>query len=135
MKPTHGKQDLSPGWTPTPEFIATTNIAWLMQHAGVNSYEELHAWSVRYREAYWAAAIERLCIRFRHPFSRVVDLSQGVESPRWLPDARLNIVDSCFAAPAESPAIIHQAEAGEIEITSVGELESLTNRVAANLAR
>jgi acetyl-CoA synthetase len=135
MKPTLGKQELSPPWTPTPEFFETTNIAWLMRHAGVDSYEELHAWSVRSREAYWAAAIERLCIRFRHPFSRVVDLSRGVESPRWLPDARFNIVESCFAAPAESPAIIHQAEAGKIEITSVGELESLTNRVAANLAR
>lgn len=124
---------LSPEWTPSPEFIASTNIAWLMEQAGAKSYESLHTWSVQNREAYWAAAIERLGIRFQHPFSRVMDLSQGIESPRWLPDARFNIVESCFGASADSPAIISQTEGGALEVMSVSELESLTNRVAANL--
>ncbi len=135
MKTTANLQELSPVWTPSTEFIATTNIAWLMRHVGADSYEALHAWSVQNREAYWAVAIERLGIRFQQLFSRVMDLSQGIELPRWLPDAQLNIVESCFTAPAESPAIIYQAEGGALAIMSVGELESLTNRVAANLAR
>ena len=61
-----GMGSLWPAWTPSPEFIATTNIAWLMQRAGVDSYERLHAWSVQHREAYWALAIERLGLRFRN---------------------------------------------------------------------
>ena len=64
-----------------------------------------------------------------------MDLSQGVEEPRWLADARLNIVESCFAAPADSPAIIYQAEGGALATMSVGELAALTDRVAANLKR
>ena len=124
-----------PGWAPSPDFIGATNIAWLMQRAGVDSYEALHAWSVRNREAYWALAIERLGIRFRQQFSRVADFSRGVENPRWLVDARLNIVESCFQAPAESPAIVHQAEGGELRTISVGELSDLTDRVAGNLQR
>jgi acetyl-CoA synthetase len=124
-----------PDWTPSLEFIATTNIAWLMQRAGVDSYEALHAWSVGHREAYWALAIERLGLRFCEPFHRVVDLSHGVEAPRWLPGARLNIVESCFAAPAESPAILHQTEGGKLKVMSYGELEALADRVAANLHR
>src|SRR3954469_17313328 len=91
-----------PAWIPTPEFIETTNIAWMMKHAGVDSYAALHAWSVQNREAYWAAAIERLGIRFAQPCSRIADLSEGVEAPRWLPGARMNIVESCFRAPADS---------------------------------
>ena len=74
-----------PDWTPTAEFIATTNVAWLMRRAGVCSYDELNAWSVQNREDYWAAAIERLGICFREPSERVADLSAGIESPRWLP--------------------------------------------------
>jgi acetyl-CoA synthetase len=124
-----------PAWTPSPEFIDTTNMAWLMRRAGVASFESLHAWSVRNREAFWALAIERLGVRFQRPFSRVADLSAGVESPRWLVDARFNIVESCFAAPAHSPAIIHQAEGGELKMTSFGELEALTGLVAASLRR
>jgi len=124
-----------PAWAPSREFIDTTNIAWLMRRAGVDSYEALHSWSARNREAFWALAIERLDIRFQRPFSRVMDLSLGVETPRWLPDARLNIVESCFAAASGSPAIIFQGEGGGLGVMSVGELEALTGRVASNLVR
>jgi acetyl-CoA synthetase len=104
-----------------------------MRRAGVHSYKDLHRWSVQRREEFWATVIERLNIRFQKPFSRVLDLSDGVENPRWLVDAQLNIVESCFMAPADSPAIIHQAEGGELKTMSVGALEKLTNRVAASL--
>src|SRR6266705_6230976 len=82
---------LEPAWEPTIDFIGTTNIAWLMQRAGVDSYEVLHQWSVQKREDFWATVIERLGIRFQKPFSRVLDLAGGVENPRWLVDAQFNI--------------------------------------------
>jgi acetyl-CoA synthetase len=90
---------------------------------------------VQNREAYWAAAIERLGIRFAQPYSRVADFTQGLDAPRWLVDARMNILESCFRAPADSPAIIHQAEGGPLLRMSVSELERLTRRLAANLQR
>jgi acetyl-CoA synthetase len=133
--PANNHEALLSAWTPSPTFINATNIAWLMRHAGVNSYEALHAWSVRNREAYWALAIERLGIHFQKPFSQVADLSRGVEEPRWLVDARLNIVESCFQSPPDSPAIIHQTEGGELQTMSYGELSDLTDRVVANLQR
>jgi acetyl-CoA synthetase len=122
-------------WTPTPESMADTIVAWLIRHTGIVSYEDLHAWSVQNRESYWAAAMERLGIRFRVPHERVLDLSEGIESPRWLPGARLNIVESCFTAPADFPAIIAQTEGGEPKKVTVGELKSLTDRVASGLTR
>jgi acetyl-CoA synthetase len=122
-------------WVPSPAFINTTNMAWLMEQVGVDSYEELHRWSVQHREEFWKLVIRRLDIRLRRPFSRVMDLSGGVESPCWLPGARLNIVDSCFTAPPQSPAIIYQTEGGEIKSMSVAELEALSQKVAANLKR
>jgi acetyl-CoA synthetase len=129
------KMESTPAWVPSPDLIASTNMAWLMQRAGRDGYEALHAWSVQHRESFWALAIERLGVHFQSPFSRVLDLSRGVEEPRWLLDAQLNIVESCFAAPADSPAIIHQAEGGELATLSVGELKALTERVASNLKR
>jgi len=128
-------QDLSPAWTPSPEFIATTNIAWLMKRAGVDSCDALHAWSVQNREAYWAIAIGRLGIRFQTPYAQIMDPAQGIESPRWLPGAMLNIVESCFTAPANSPAIVYQKYTGALQIMTVGELEALTHRVARGLAQ
>lgn len=126
-------ESLQPAWEPTADFIGTTNLAWLMQRAGVDSYEALHQWSVQNREDFWVTVIERLKIRFQKQFGHVLDLSNGVENPQWLVNARFNIVESCFNAPADSTAIIHQAEDGSLKTTSVGDLEKLTNRVAASL--
>lgn len=129
------KLDLTPAWEPTPEFIRTTNIAWLQQQTGLESYEALHSWSVQHREEYWRLAIERLGIRFQRPFERLMDLSAGVEQPGWLKSAQLNVVESCFGAPADSPAIIYQREGGPLASLSVGELKALVDGVAANLRR
>lgn len=122
-------------WTPTPEFIATTNVAWLLQKTGLATYEDLHAWSVRHRAEYWGTAIERLGVCFQQPYRQVMDLSCGAETPRWLAGAKLNIAESCFSAPAEATAILHQAEGGALAKMTYGELRALTARVAANLRR
>jgi acetyl-CoA synthetase len=131
--PSHGRAQ--PAWTPTPEIIRTANLSWLMQRVGVETYEALQAWSVEHREEYWALVLERLSIRLQRPFQRVLDLSRGVEEPRWLPGAQMNIVESCFSAPPDSVAIIHQSEGGPLHAMSVQELAALTDRVALNLVR
>ena len=123
-----------PAWRPTPEVVAGSNLAWLMKEVGVDSYDALHRWSATNRAEYWRLAIERLGIRFREPYRDVLDLSGGVESPKWLPGARFNLVESCFAAASESAAIVHQAEGGPLRTMTVSELAKLTDRVAASLA-
>ncbi|HEX3315853.1 MAG TPA: AMP-binding protein [Gemmataceae bacterium] len=121
-------------WTPSPEFIATTNLAWLMREAGVDSYDDLHRWSVTHRDEYWRLAIQRLGIRFDRAHRRVLDLSTGIERPRWLPGAKFNIVDSSFLAHPDSPAIVHQSESGTLRSMTVAELEALTANVVSKLA-
>lgn len=99
----------------------------------MSSCRELHAWSVRQREEFWRIVLERLQIRCRRPFDKIVDHSAGIEAPRWLPGARMNITDSCFGAPRGSTAIIHQSETGPLQRLTVGELDSLSNRAANGL--
>jgi acetyl-CoA synthetase len=120
-------------WTPEPASIAETNAGWLMRRAGVSDFDALHDWSVKNREAYWAAAIERLDIRWRRRWSCLLDLSKGLESPRWLTDAQLNIVESCLAASPGAPAIVHQREGRPLRTMNIGELAALSRKVAAGL--
>ncbi len=120
-------------WTPTSASLVGTNVAWLMQHTAVDSYAQLHAWSVQQPEDYWTAVVERLGIRFQQPYDRVLDLSSGVESPSWFPGAKMNIVESCFSAPAGSPAIVSRGEGSELSVITVGELKAMSARVAAGL--
>src|SRR5919202_885212 len=122
-----------PAWFPSEEQIGATHIAALMKEVKVDSYPELHVWSVQHRTEFWNVMIQRLGIRFRQNYTKIVDLSHGVESPQWLVGARFNIAESCFQAPEDAPAIIFQPEEGLLSTVSYGELHALTNRVAKGL--
>jgi acetyl-CoA synthetase len=105
----------------------------LMNSLKLNSYPELHAWSIQNRAEFWEIAIQRLGIYFQEKYNQVIDLSHGVESPQWLVGARFNIVESCFLAPGDSPAIVFPSDRSSISTMTYSELQSLTNRVANGL--
>ena len=125
-----------PAWFPSDELMQTANIARLMKELNLNSYEELHAWSVQNRSDFWNLMIQKLRIRFKQAcpkscdFGYIVNLSCGAEYPQWLVDAKFNIVDSCFNAPNNSPAIVFQPEGGTLSTITYQELNSLVNQVS-----
>jgi acetyl-CoA synthetase len=119
-----------PAWVPPEGFAETTNIGKLMRERKLETYQDLHAWSVRRRDEFWDVMIRKLGIRFEQPYREIVDLARGVESPEWLPGAKLNIAESCFLAPPDATAIVHQAEGGELSTWTYGRLDALADRVA-----
>ena len=123
----------APAWFPAEDEIEKTNIAAVMRELYLDSYEALHSWSAHHRADFWKLMIERLGIRFHRKFSKVVDLSQEDKFPRWLVDARLNIVESCFNAPSDATAIVFQSEGSVLSAMTYGELNALTDRVANGL--
>ena len=131
---TDWKSTAVPAWFPAEDQIKQTNIAAVMRELNLDSYEALHSWSVDHRADFWRLMIERLGIQFHRKFSEVVDLSEGDAFPKWLVDAQLNIVESCFNAPSEATAIVFQSEGSALSTMTYGELNALTNRVANGLA-
>jgi acetyl-CoA synthetase len=128
-------QKLPFAWVPSLDQIQATNIAALMRHLDLQSYPELHTWSIRNRSAFWALMIQRLGIRFQQPYTQLVDLLEGTEFPRWLVNAQFNIVESCFQASENAPAIVFQKEGGSIETWSYQNLHTLTDQVASGLVK
>ena len=122
-----------PAWMPTEKSIASTNLGRLMADLGLESVSELHTWSVQHRAEFWRHMTQRLDISFQRPMEKLVDLADGIESPRWLSGAKLNIVDSCFRAEPEAVAIVLGRQGDELSTVCYGELEALTNRVANGL--
>ena len=127
--------DFSTLWMPSPSDMEDSNVAWLIRETGAADYEALHSWSVERREEYWERTIGRLGIRFSTAPERILDPGSSPEMPRWLPGARLNIVESCFAADPGAPAILHQSEGGKLKTVTYGELAELSGRVAAGLGK
>jgi len=123
----------APAWFPDPKTIQQSHIKQLMQEKGFSTYEQLHQWSVKEYANFWQTLTTRLNIKFDTPYSTLVDISAGVESPRWFKDATLNIVNSCFNHNPSTPAIIYQSEQGELQTMSYVELQQLVQRIASSL--
>jgi acetyl-CoA synthetase len=122
-----------PAWSPTEESLRGTNIWRFMKDRGIGTYEDLRRWCGENREQFWELMIEQLGVRFRRPPSHIMDPSSDVTCPGWLVDARLNIADSCFEAPAGTTAIVYRTKSGATSTWSYGELLQWTNRVANGL--
>ena len=64
-------------WQPNPDWIAQSNLQQFMDRHGIASYDELLTRSVEDISWFWDAVMEDLDIRFAHPYSQIVDLSDG----------------------------------------------------------
>jgi len=115
-----------PAWAPTPEFIATTNIAWLMKPGG----RRLVPCAARMVGAKPRGVLGTGDRAARHPLRAAVQPGARFGKTAWSRRAGLWMRDStswrvAFAGPPESPAIVHQAEGADLKTTSVGELAAL----------
>ena len=124
-------------WNPTTDYIEGANVTRLARTHGLAGIDELRARSVQDTAWYWDAAATDLGLRFRTPYSRVLDLRNGIEHPDWFIDGTLNIVDSCLLRwRDEAPdrvALVHEDEAGQIRELTFDQLATEVARAARGL--
>jgi acetyl-CoA synthetase len=85
-------------------------------------------------EAFAARLSDALSLRFRSPAKNYCDTSAGAQNARWFSQATLNIVDSCFQADDDAPAVISGDDKNRLAVLSYADLKALTARVANGLA-
>jgi acetyl-CoA synthetase len=129
-----GKNGPFPVWEPSKDEIEKTNIFSMMKDLQIFSYKGFHQFSVDHRDAFWEKTLDKIGIIYKKKYENILDLSDGLEFPKWLKGAKLNISDSCFKASSQKTAIISQSENGPLKYTTFGELNSLSNQVANALA-
>ncbi|HSW71132.1 MAG TPA: acetyl-coenzyme A synthetase N-terminal domain-containing protein [Gammaproteobacteria bacterium] len=114
----------APAWQPEEAFIQSTNLAKLMAEKGFKNaaldYQAFHRWSVDHYPQFWSKMLSLLNLVLDLPYTNLVDLSEGLETPRWLPGAKLNIANSCFQAKKNALAIVSQTEQGKIQKITYG---------------
>jgi acetyl-CoA synthetase len=107
-------------WRPDPQTISSSNLKRFMDRFGIASYDELYRRSIGDIAWFWDAVLKDLDIRFRQPYSTVVDLTPGKPFPRWCVDGHLNITESCLdkwvKSGAGERARCYEAEDGAVEI-------------------
>ena len=123
-------------WRPTPDTIDRAHLTRFMRAHGIADYTELMARSTADVAWFTDAVLKYLDIRFRVPYDQVVDLSDGIEWPRWCVGGRLNIADNCVdrwandPAARDRPAVIWEGEEGTTCTLTYAELAAEVNRCA-----
>src|SRR5262249_48688134 len=94
-------EQVTPLWRPDPAQAGRSRLAeftrWLSAERGVAAadlagYPELHAWSVREPEAFWAAVVDFLGVRFDTAPARVL-AAAPLPGARGFPGASLNYAE------------------------------------------
>lgn len=116
--------------------MAAARITAFLQRCGVSDLEALHARSQADPAWFWAQVADDLGIAWFEPPAEILDLSAGVEFPRWFRGARLNLAHCCLDRPglADRVALVCEGEDGAVRQWSYAELRSQVGRLAAGLA-
>lgn len=113
-------------WRPSPELIAQSNLQLFMTAHGLRSLDELQHRSTADIGWFWEAVLKQLDIRCN--YERIVDLSGGIQWPRWCVGGQLNIVDQCLRATGT--AVRYEDERGNARTLTYTELRSEVNKAA-----
>ncbi len=129
-------------WRPAREYVERAHLTAFMRQHGVGDFAALMERSTRDVAWFTEAVLKYLDVQFFEPYTRVVDLSGGIQLPKWCPGGKMNIVHNLldkYAAgaagpPPQQPALIWEGEEGATRSLTYKELYEQVNQ-AANALR
>ena len=96
-------------WHPTPDYVQRSRLLRFMQRHRIADYPALYDRSIGEMEWFWKAALEEMGIEWASPYTRVLDLSKGIQWPQWFVGGRLNLVHNCVDKYRTGPRAAHLA--------------------------
>lgn len=127
-----------PLWRPDEEAVRHTNMHAFMARHGLSDIGDLLRQADARPRWYWDALIEFFDIRFDRPYSDVLDISDGIEWPKWCVGGTTSLAANCLdrhrGTPAwAKPAIVWEGEDGATRCWTYAELSQETDRLAGLL--
>jgi len=126
-------------WQPDAKRIAQSRMDQFrrdinQRHAlTLNSYDDLHRWSVEQREAFWQAIVDGFDIRFHTQPDAVLREDAQMPSAEWFPGATLNFAEHLLRRRDDAVAVIAVAENGQREQLTWAELAEQVSGFQASL--
>ena len=122
-------------WKPTPEHIEHANLTAFMREHGIQDFDELMHRSIMDVAWFTDAVFKFLDIQFYEPYTKVVDLSGGIQFPKWCVDGKMNIVHNCVdkwqnAENGKQKAVVFEGEEGTTRTLTYQELYKEVNKTA-----
>jgi acetyl-CoA synthetase len=122
-------------WEPTPEYVEHANLTRFMRQYGISDFPKLMRRSTKEVAWFTDAVLKFLDIQFYEPYSQAVDLSEGIQFPKWCVDGKMNIVHNCVdkyqsSAISKQLAVVWEGEEGGTRSLTYKQLFEQVNKVA-----
>src|SRR5271169_3717231 len=122
-------------WTPGDDYIKRSRLKRFMAMHGIKDFGELILKSTDDIEWFWNAVIKDLNIEFYRPYDTVVDLSEGIQFPKWCVNGKMNIIHNMLDKYVDTPtqnriAVRYESEDGTITSMSYRDPLMEVNRMA-----
>ena len=122
-------------WEPTPEHIERANLTRFMRQHGIEDFVALMRRSTEEVAWFTESILKFLDIQFYEPYSQVVDLSEGIQFPKWCVDGKMNIVHNCVdkyqsSVVSDQLSVVWEGEEGDTSSLTYRELYVQVNKVA-----
>src|ERR1700759_149367 len=134
------QESASDVWHPDPKTMSEAGVSQLMRHVGLTDFEALYRFSIDEPSRYWEGCNSFCGVFWSKPYERFMDLSDGVEFPRWFVGGELNWVDTILhrandKRQADRPAVIAENEAGDVATVTYAELKLQVEAFACGLIK
>jgi acetyl-CoA synthetase len=125
-------------WRPSREYIERAHLTRFMHQHNIEGFDELMRRSTEDVAWFTDAVLKYLDIQFYEPYSQVVDLSGGIQFPKWCLNGRMNIIHNCVDKVQSSGgdgqlAVIWEGEEERVGTLTYKELYQEVNRCTNGL--
>lgn len=126
-------------WKPTRKHIEHANLTAFMRIHEIKDFDALMQRSTSDVVWFTDAVLKYLDIQFYKPYTKAVDLSNGIQFPKWCVGGKMNIVHNCVdkwqgAGEKNRKAVVFESEEGIVKTLTYEELYREVNK-AANALR
>ncbi|MDO8753694.1 MAG: AMP-binding protein, partial [Anaerolineales bacterium] len=122
-------------WKPAPEHIEHAHLTAFMRKHEIEDFNELMQKSTSDVAWFTDAVLKFLDIQFYEPYTRAVDLSDGIQFPKWCVGGKMNIVHNCVdkyqvSGVRDQVAVSWEGEEGQTKTLTYDELYKAVNKTA-----
>jgi len=116
--------------------VNESNLKLFMDKYDFKTFEDLRLKSISDPEWFWDSISKHFGIRWSRSYSKVLDVSRGIQWPRWFVGGKLNLAENCVDRHLGTPAMDRIAIISETERSTSARtlsyrgLYHLTNKIA-----
>lgn len=133
-----GRRDNDIVWYPPPDMIAKSHLQAFLNQYGIDSLEALRQRAAKDPAWFWDAVVKMLEWPFVEPYHTVMDVSQGIQWPKWFVGGTSNVALAALDRHIQDGrgsqcALIEETEPGRVRHLTYDDLRQAADRLAYGL--